>query len=86
VRLGFAHEAGLLLAAFTALSTVLLGGEFPSAFWLVLGAPPISMWLRLRGLCAPPSSGTLLGLASIAWGVSQVFVLGDRRVQYWPEG
>jgi transglutaminase-like putative cysteine protease len=76
MRLGLAHESGLLLTTVCALLIVLLGGEFPLAFWSVLGAPFLATWMRVRGQAAPASSGSLLGLASIAWGVSQIFVRG----------
>ena len=78
MRLGFAHELGLALAIATSLAVVLLGGELPLWFWIVLVAPPLSAWLKSRRQSAPRSSGTLLGLASIAWGVSQLFVLGSQ--------
>jgi transglutaminase-like putative cysteine protease len=76
MRLGLAHEGGLLLATTLAYLIVLLGGEFPLVAWLVLGTPFVSAWLRSRGTAAPAGSGTALGAAALALGVAQVASAG----------
>lgn len=76
MRLGLAHEGGLLLATTLAYLIVLLGGEFPLVAWLVLGTPFVSAWLRSRGLAAPAGSGTALGAAALALGVAQIASAG----------
>ncbi len=76
MTLGKVHEFGLALCSTCALSLVLLGGEFPVPVWLTVAAPWVSMGLRLRGRAAPAGSGTLLGLASLLLGVTQIVVGG----------
>ena len=66
VKLGVAHELGLAGACTAALLIVLVGGELPAFAWLGLGAPWVSMALKLAGRITPAASGTLLGLASLA--------------------
>lgn len=66
VKLGVAHELGLAGACTAALLIVLVGGELPAFAWLGLGAPWVSVALKLSGRTTPAASGTLLGLASLA--------------------
>lgn len=70
MRLGLAHELGLGVACSAALLIVLLGGELPAFSWVALGAPWLSVALRLSGRSAPAASGTLLGLASLALAIA----------------
>lgn len=70
MKLGLAHELGLAGACTAALLIVLLGGELPAFAWIALGAPWVSVALRVAGKSAPATSGTLLGLASLALAVA----------------
>lgn len=70
MRLGLAHELGLAAACTTALLMVLLGGELPLFAWVTLAAPWLSLALQLAGKRPPASSGTLVGLASLALAVA----------------
>lgn len=70
MKLGLAHELGLAGACSSALLMVLLGGELPAFAWATLGAPWLSLALQLSGLQAPATSGTLVGLASLALAVA----------------
>lgn len=70
MRLGLAHELGLAGACTAALLIVLLGGELPAFAWLGIGAPWISVALKLTRREVPAASGTLLGLASLALAIA----------------
>lgn len=76
MSLGAAHELSLLAATLAALTLVLVGGELPAFAWLTIIVPPLSLALKQRGLAAAASSGTALGLASVALGVLRLVVDG----------
>ncbi|MCC7070572.1 MAG: transglutaminase domain-containing protein [Deltaproteobacteria bacterium] len=70
MRLGLAHELGLAASCTASLLIVLLGGELPAFAWVTLAAPWLSLALQLAGKQPPASSGTLVGLASVALAVA----------------
>jgi transglutaminase-like putative cysteine protease len=72
MRLGLAHEIGFGLAMLASILIVLFGGELPGFAWLVCLAPPVSAALSLRGTSAPALSATLVGIASVVFGVVTV--------------
>jgi hypothetical protein len=62
-----AHEMGLLVCVASAMLSVLLGGELPLLWALLLCAPGATV-LRLRGLQTPVWAGTALAVATFCFG------------------
>src|SRR5688572_20605121 len=61
MSLGFAYTAGFVLAATTALLTLLPGGDLPVWMWLAVFVPSFSALQQARGRSAPAWVGTLIG-------------------------
>jgi transglutaminase-like putative cysteine protease len=76
VRLGIAHEIAIALSATLACLVALLGPGVSPFAWLALGAPWVSAFLRPRGRAAPATSGTVIGLASLALAVATLIQRG----------
>jgi transglutaminase-like putative cysteine protease len=67
MSLQLAHELGLLICVASAMLSVLLGGELPLLWALLLCAPAATV-LRLRGLQTPAWAGTALAVATFCFG------------------